>query len=182
VARELLYKSGMRWLVVAMLVATGCVSVGPVARVPHVDIYETSADTTDGDTELAAPPDVTFAAASDVKRWPGMFPDIRMVKITGHDGDDDLVTFVHADGERDNVRFRTGDHTIRFEDIGGRAEVWAEIHFSQGARPHTTHVHSRLYAKLHGVADWFISDESIRRLRQHRVTDDLVHLRAYFAR
>jgi len=180
-ARELLCYTPMRWAL-AIVVATGCVSVGPVARVPHVSIYETSADTTEGDTQLDAAPETTFAIASDVTRWPAIFPDIRRVIVTRQDGDDALVTFVHTDGERDNIHFKNGPRTVWFEDTGGRAEVWAEIKFTNGSRPNTTHVHSRLFAKVHGAASWFVSDEQVRRLRERRVTDDLVHLRAFFAR
>jgi hypothetical protein len=139
---------------------------------------------TEGETTLAADPDAAYRAVSDYNRWSAMFPDIRQVIVTRRSGDDARVTFVHADGSRDNVHFRNqpAARMVWFEDTGGDAEVWAEIVFLPGDRSGTTRLHSRLYADVHGFKSLFVSDRKLRRLREQRVQADLSQLRAYFAR
>jgi hypothetical protein len=139
---------------------------------------------TEGETTLAAEPDAVYRAVVDYPRWTTMFPDIHRVVVTSQDNGHDRVTFIHADGNRDNVHFhnRPAARMVWFEDTGGRAQVWVEIMFMSGDRPGTTRVHSRLYADVHGWASLFVTDGKIRRLREQRVREDLTHLRAYFAR
>lgn len=139
---------------------------------------------TEGETVLAIDPDTAYRTVTDYARWTVMFSDIRRVIITAQSGGHDRVTFIHGDGNRDNVHFhnRPAARTVWFEDTGGRAEVWVEILFAPGDRPGTTRVHSRLFADVHGWASLFVSDSKIRAMREQRVRDDLSHLRAYFAR
>jgi hypothetical protein len=139
---------------------------------------------TEGETTLAADPDTAYRAVSDYNRWSAMFPDIRQVIVTSRSGDDARVTFIHADGNRDNVHFRNQPavRMVWFEDTGGDAEVWAEIVFLPGDVSGTTRLHSRLYADVHGFKSLFVSDRKLRRLREQRVQADLSQLRAYFAR
>ena len=93
------------------------------------------------------------------------------------------MTFVHADGNRDNVHFHNAPaaRMVWFEDTGGRAEVWAEIVFVPGDRPGTTRVRSRLFADVHGLASVVVSGTRVRMMRQQRVASDLSNLRAYFS-
>ncbi len=175
-------------IVTALAGIVACTSAtSPLAASPSdVRVYPSPSESaiTEGDTVLAAEPDAVYRAVTDYPRWPTMFPDIRQVIITSQAGGHDRVTFVHADGNRDNVHFHNvpGARMVWFEDTGGRAEVWVEILFLPGERPGTTRVHSRLYADVHGLASLFVSDSKVRSLREQRVRDDLTHLRAYFGR
>jgi hypothetical protein len=175
-------------IVTVLAGVVACTSAtAPLAASPsEVRVYPSSDDSaiTEGETSLAADPDVAYRAVTDYPRWPTMFPDIRRVIITSQAGGHDRVTFVHADGNRDNVHFHNqpAARLVWFEDTGGRAEVWVEISFLPGDRPGTTRVHSRLYADVHGWASLFVSDSKLRSLREQRVREDLTHLHAYFAR
>lgn len=174
-------------IALAFVVACASATVSPLAVAsPDVRVFQASDESaiTEGETVLAADPDVAYRAVTDYPRWPVMFPDIRRVIITSQVDGHDRVTFIHADGNRDNVHFhnRPEARTVWFEDTGGRAEVWVEIAFLPGAQPGTTRLHSRLYADVHGWASLFVSDDKIRSMREQRVRDDLSHLRAYFAR
>ena len=151
-----------------------------------VRVYESQEDEaiTQGETTLLVDPDAAYAAATDYKRWAEMFPDIKQVYVTRLIGTDARVTFVHADGNRDNLHFHNqpGARMVWFEDTGGRAEVWAEIVFIPGDTPGTTRVRSRLYVDVHGLASLVVSDGKLRGIRQKRVRDDLSNLRSYFER
>jgi hypothetical protein len=156
------------------------------ATPPEIRVYESHDDgaITEGDTVIATDPDTAYRATTDYARWSSMFPDIRDVRITQQRGSDARVTFVHTDGNLDNLHFRNqpAARMVWFEDTGGRAEVWAEIIFVPGASPGTAVLHTRLYADVHGLASLFVSDGKLRSMRQQRVRDYLVELRAYFAR
>ena len=179
--------------VVLLVMTLGCVS-GPPARharpvptsvAPAVRIYESESNPaiTEGDTLLDVAPDVAYAELADYARWPGIFSDIHEVIVTRLDGDDARVTFVGPDDHHDNLHFhnRSAAHTIWFEDTGSSSTVWAEIAFLAGPTAGTTHVHSRLYVDVGGVAGIFVSDHRVRKLREQRVYDDLFDLRAHFA-
>jgi hypothetical protein len=174
-----------RYLTTLTLALTlGCGSAA--AEAPELRVYESEAGgyITEGETMLAVDPDIAYGAASDYPRWSVMFPDIHGVRVTQQRGVDARVTFVHADGNRDNLHFHNqpAARMVWFEDTGGRAEVWAEIVFIPGDRPGTTRMHTRLFADVHGVASLVVSDRKLRGLRQQRVRDTLLQLRAYFAR
>jgi hypothetical protein len=171
------------------LLAIGALALlaGTAAASPaEIRVYQSTSDdaVTEGEALLTADPDVAYRVVTDYARWSVVFPDIHRVIVTSQNGNDARVTFIHPDGNRDNVHFRNQPRArmVWFEDTGGRAEVWAEIIFVQGDRPGTTRVHSRLYADVHGFASLFVSDRKIRRLREQRVRSDLTQLRAYFER
>jgi hypothetical protein len=171
---------------IAFAAALGCTPPTATAFPADVHVYESHDDSaiTEGDTTLVADPDLAYAAAADYARWSTMFPDIQEVKITRQRGDEAWVTFVHSDGNRDNVHFRNqpAARMVWFEDTGGRAEVWAEIVFIPGDRRGTTRLHTRLFADVHGFASLFVTDGKVRGMRQRRVRDYLVDLRGYFGR
>ncbi len=175
-------------IVTALAWMVACTSAtAPLAASPSdVRVYPSPNESaiTEGETMLAAEPDAVYRAVTDYPRWTAMFPDIRRVIITSQAGGHERVTFVHADGNRDNVHFHNvpAARMVWFEDTGGRAEVWVEIMFLPGDRPGTTRVHSRLYADVHGLASLFVTDGKLRSLREQRVREDLTHLRAYFGR
>jgi hypothetical protein len=175
-------------IVTALAWMVACTSATtPLAASPSdVRVYPSPGEgaITEGETFLGADPDTVYRAVTDYPRWTAMFPDIRQVIITSQAGGHDRVTFVHADGNRDNVHFHNlpAARMVWFEDTGGRAEVWVEIMFLPGNRPGTTRVHSRLYADVHGWASLFVTDGKLRSLREQRVREDLTHLRAYFGR
>jgi hypothetical protein len=166
----------------ALAFAAGTAAASPT----EIRVYQCPSDDaiTEGEAVLNADPDVAYRVVTDYARWSIVFPDIRRVIVTSQNGSDARVTFIHPDGNRDNIHFRNqpAARLVWFEDTGGRAEVWAEIVFLQGDRPGTTRVHSRLYADVHGLASLFVSDHKIRTLREQRVHNDLTQLRAYFAR
>lgn len=172
-------------MVLALVILAGCTG-GVIATAPGVRVWESAQDSSmsEGETTLDIAPDAAYAAATDYARWPEMFPDIARVEITEQHGIDARVTFIHQDGNRDNVHFhnRPQLRTVWFEDTGGSAEVWAEITFTPGARPGTTRVRSRLFADVHGLASIFVTDAKLRSLRQQRIASDLSHLHTYFAR
>jgi len=180
--------TALAWVVACTSAAPASPSAPPPgsAEFREVRVYPSASEDaiTEGETVLAADPDVVYRAVTDYPRWTTMFPDIRRVIVTSQSGGHDRVTFIHADGNRDNVHFHNqpAARLVWFEDTGGRAEVWVEIMFLSGNRPGTTRVHSRLYADVHGWASLFVSDDKIRSLRERRVREDLSHLRAYFAR
>jgi hypothetical protein len=150
----------------------------------HVHESRNDPSVTEGETIIAVDPDTAYDTLSDYARWTSVFPDVRQVIVTRASGVDARITFIHRDGNRDNVHFHNqpAARMVWFEDTGGRAEVWAEIVFFSGDRPGTTRVHSRLYAAVHGIASLVVSDERLRTLREQRVRADLVHVRDYFAR
>jgi hypothetical protein len=170
-------------ITVALVIVLGGASA---MAAPEIHVYESRdhSSITEGDTVVAADPDDAYRAASDYAQWSSIFSDIRDVKITELRGSDARVTFVHTDGNRDNLHFRNqpAARMVWFEDTGGRAEVWAEIVFVPGTVAGTTMLHTRLYADVHGFASLFVSDSKLRNLRQQRVRDYLRELRAYFAR
>lgn len=151
----------------------------------NIRIYPSQEDDqiSEGETIVTAEPDAAYATAVNYSRWTAMFPDIRNAVVTRQAGVDALVTFIYADGHRDNLHFhnRPLNRTVWFEDTGGRATVWAEITFTAGQQAGTTKVHTRIFADVHGVASWFVSDSKIRRMREERILSDLTHLRAFFA-
>ena len=169
----------------ALVLFAGCAATVH-APPPGVHVWESRDDVqiTEGETRLDIDPDTAYAAACDYARWTSIFPDIARVRVTARDGDDARVTLVHRAGNLDNVHFhnRPDGRVVWFEDTGGVAVVWAEIAFAPGDAPGTTRVHSRLYADVHGFASLLVTNAHLRSLREQRVSDDLVHLRAYFAR
>jgi hypothetical protein len=173
--------------VVAFVVSFGLAACGAATvERPGVTVYEskTEASTSEGDTAIDCDPETAFHASLDYSRWPRIFSDIRTALITSMNGDDALVTFVHTDGNRDNLHFhnRPATHTLWFEDTGdAHAKVWAEISFLPGPRAGTTRVHSRLYADVTGVASLFVSGGYLRHMREQRIQRDLLQLRAYFS-
>jgi hypothetical protein len=174
-------------LALVFVVACTSATVAPRAQAsPDVRVFQNPDQSaiTEGETVLSTDPDTAYRALTDYARWPTMFPDIKRVIITSQQGGHDRVTFIHTEGNRDNVHFhnRPEARLVWFEDTGGRAEVWFEILFMPGMQPGTTRVHSRLYADVHGWASLFVSDDKIRSMREQRTREDLAHLRAYFAR
>ncbi len=167
-------------LVLAVLAGSPATALAGPIRVWQ---SQDEASITEGETTLDTDPDVAYAAAVDYARWPSMFPDIVRVAITKQQGDDARVTFVHKDGNKDNVHFHNTPQArmVWFEDTGGHAEVWAEIVFVPGDRPGTTLVHSRLFADVHGIASVVVSGSKVRTMREQRVASDLANLRAYFS-
>jgi hypothetical protein len=173
---------------IALAVVAGCISTAPTRSAPasrDVAVYASRDDAamTEGDTTLATDPATAYRVAADYTRWPVIFPGIERAVVTEQRGDDARVTFVHPDGNVDNVHFhnRPTEQTVWFEDTGGHARVWAEIAFIPGDRPGTTRAHSRLFADVQGLAALFVSDAKVRSLREQRVYDDLIHLRGFFA-
>jgi hypothetical protein len=170
------------FLVLALVLGSRWVEASPA----EIRVFESRDDSSisQGETIVAVDPDAAYVAVTDYARWSTIFPDIHHVVVTRQQGTDARVTLVHTDGNRDNVHFRNqpAARMVWFEDIGGRADVWAEIVFVPGDQPGTTRVRSRLYANVRGVASWFVSDDKVRGMRQDRIRKDLTRLRLYFSR
>ena len=151
-----------------------------------VSVYESHDDhsITEGDIVIVADSDVAYETVLDYAKWTAIFPDIKQVTVTKKQGNDARVTFLHTDGNKDNVHFHNTPAAgmIWFEDTGGRAEVWAEIVFVPGEKAGTTRVHTRVYASVHGVTGLFVSDDKVKTLRTQRVRSELHDLQAYFAK
>jgi hypothetical protein len=149
-----------------------------------VTVFESRlrAATTEGIAILAADPDTAYAIATDFANWSRMFPGVRRAVVDRRLRDGLEVTFVRSDGNVDHLRFHTrpSARVVAFEQVGGDADVSAEIAFSPGETAGTTRVHARLHADVHGFASAFVSDSDLRALRQRHVRDDLGHLQAFF--
>jgi hypothetical protein len=173
-----------RALFVAILLGCGSTvasAAGPSGIAVHPSPDDSHA--TLGEAEIEVDPETAYRIVTDYANWRMIFADVRDVIVTRQLGVDARVTLVHPDGNRDNLHFhnRPATRTVWFEDTGGRATVWAEIHFADGHAPGTTQVHTRLYADVHGVLSIVVTDRRLREIREQRVRSDLAHLRAYFA-
>jgi len=151
----------------------------------NVNVFESKqAAVTEGDAVIATDPETAYRAVTNYEQWLAMFKNVRRAIVQHVDGNEARVRFVHDDGSHDDLHFknRPATHTMWFEQLGGDAQVWAEIAFNPGIQPGTTRVHTRFYADVKGMASLFVSDDKIRKLRQEQVRDDLQQLQAYFAR
>jgi len=150
----------------------------------NVNIFEKGQNVTEGDAIIATDPETAYRAVTDYQRWLTMFKNVRRAILLHQDGNEAKVRFVHDDGSHDDLHFknRPQTRTMWFEQLGGDAEVKAEIAFYPGADPGTCRVHTRFYADVKGMASLFVSDDKVKKLRQEQVRDDLTQLQAYFAR
>ena len=151
----------------------------------NVKVFESKQScVTEGDAVLATDPDTAFRAVTDYQRWGTMFRNVRQTILLKQNGDEAKVRFVHDDGSNDVLHFKNqpATRTMWFEQLGGDAEVKAEISFSPGVEPGTCLVHTKFYADVKGYKSWFVDDGDIRKQRQQQVRDDLSQLQAYFAR
>jgi hypothetical protein len=171
--------------VLLWIVMTGCAAHAAIPMPAGVRVWQSPTDgsITEGETTLDVDADTAYAVATDYPSWSKLFPDIVAVEITKRNGVDARVTLVHRDGNRDNVHFhnKPSARVLWFEDTGGSAEVWAEIQFAPGTTPGTTHVHSRLFADVHGLASLLVTSGRLRSMRQKRISSDLSHLHEYFS-
>ena len=154
---------------------------------PGVTVYQspTNPAITEGETVVDGDPASIYQVVLDYPRWVEVFPDIAKVIVKSQHGVEALVTLVHPDGNRDNLRFKNqpAARMVYFEDTGNKhAEVWGEIVFVPGDQPGTTRVHTRLYADVHGLATLVVSDRDVRRMRDTKIARDLEHVRMYFHR
>jgi hypothetical protein len=169
------------------LVALVLLALAAEARAePGVRVFA-SADKaiTEGETVVDGDPRDVYEAMRDYRRWTEVFPDLAQVVVTRETGSEARVTLVARDGHHDNLHFknRPAATTVWFEDTGSKhAVVWAEIAFAPGARPATTRVHARLYARVHGIASIVVRSGRVRREREAKVAHDLASIRAYFRR
>jgi hypothetical protein len=172
----------MRLVIFAVVLA---LSAPAIADTPGVKIFQPKdQNSTEGDTTVDGEPNDIFAACIDYAKWTDIFPDVAKVIVTAQHGVDAKVTLVSPSGHRDNLHFHNqpAARMIYFEDTGnnGRAEVWAEIMFVPGDKPHTTRVHIKLYAEVKGIASIVVSDSSVRKQREQKIEGQLEHIRTYF--
>jgi len=151
----------------------------------NVKVFESKqASVTEGEAIIATDPETAYRAVTDYQRWLTMFRNVRRAILVNQAGDEARVRFVHDDGSHDDLHFknRPWARTMWFEQIGGDADVKAEVAFYPGAQPGTCVVHTKFYADVKGMASLFVSDDKVKRLRQDQVRDNLTQLQAYFAR
>jgi hypothetical protein len=150
----------------------------------NVNVFERGQHVTEGDAIIATDPETAYRAVTDYQRWLAMFRNVRSATLLHQNGNEAKVRFVHDDGSHDVLHFKNQPqtHTMWFEQLGGDADVNAEIAFYPGVDPGTCRVHTRFYADVRGMASWFVSDAKVKKLRQQQVRDDLIQLQAYFAR
>lgn len=160
-----------------------------IARVAYagpseVSVFESRdrAATTEGEAILTTDPDTAYRVATDYASWSQIFPDVRAAVVNERTREAIDVTFVHRDGTTDHLRFRNrpAARTIAFQQLGGDADVSAEIVFTAGEVAGTTRVHSCLHADVRGLASAFVSRSDLRERRQRHLRDDLAQLQAYF--
>ena len=179
----------MRFVVVAAGAAL-VIALAPAAKAyaePPVRVYPCADDKsiTEGDTVVDGDPRDVYATMLDFRRWTEVFPDLARVEVTRRSGSEARVTLVARDGHHDNLHFknRPASNVVWFEDTGSdHAVVWAEIAFAPGARPATTRIHARLYARVHGWARLVVHSSRVRHEREAKVAHDLASMRAYFRR
>jgi hypothetical protein len=173
-------------MVFRTLTTTALMAATSFASPANVAVYENArlAETTEGDALLATDPETAFTTTTDYARWPKIFAELKAATITEQQGVDARVRLVHDDGSVDHLHFhnRPNAHTVWFEQLGGDGDVWAELSFVAGEQTGTTHVHSRVYAAVHGLAAMLVSDAAVREQREHLVRASLAQLQAYFAR
>jgi hypothetical protein len=173
---------------VRKVLVLGCMLAASAAvAAPGVRVYPSAddANTTEGDTVVDGEPAQIYAVVLDYGRWTEVFPDVARVIITDRRGTFARVTLVKPDGNRDNLVFHNQPQArmVYFEDTGNsHATVWGEIVIAPGESPGTSRVHTRLHADVHGLATLVVSDGEVRRMREHRVENNLAHVRAYFHR
>jgi hypothetical protein len=150
----------------------------------NVNIFEKGQHVTEGDAIIATDAETAYRAVTDYQRWLAMFKNVRRAILLHQNGNEAKVRFVHDDGSHDDLHFKNQPqtHTMWFEQLGGDADVKAEIAFYPGVDPGTCRVHTRFYADVRGMASLFVSDDKVKKLRQQEVRDDLTQLQAYFAR
>ena len=160
--------------------------VAALTSTQSISIFESRArgNTSEGDAILATDPDTAYAVAANVGGWAHIFPELRSAVVRERRADSIDVELVRRDGEVSRVRFRNraAGRVVAFEQLGGNAEVSAELVFTPGERAGTTRVHSRVHADVHGLASAFVSGSELRSLRQQRIRESLGQLQAYFAR
>ena len=173
--------------VLTVALAAALAAGAAVAGTPQVTVTQ-GADPamTEGDVTIDGDPAMVFAAAQSYQLWTELMPDVAKVEIHDQKGDDAHVTLVAPNGHRDNLHFHNTPQArlIFFEDTGnhGRADVWAEIVFAPAEQPSSTHIHIKLYAKIHGVATLVISESEVKAQRESKITAELTHMRDYFRR
>ena len=153
---------------------------------PHeISVFESRdrTATTEGDVIIRSDPATAYAIVTDYANWSRIFPDLRRAVVTKRMREAVEVTLVRRDGNVDHLRFRNepAARIVAFEQIGGDAEVTAEIVFSPGDVAGTTRVHSRLHAEVNGLASAFVSDSDVRARRQQQLRESLGRLQDYFA-
>jgi len=136
----------------------------------------------EGEVVLAAAPEDVYAAVTDYPRWTDIFPYIARVKVKSA-GTKAVIETTNRKGHKNTLKFDNDarKRTVRFDESSGPAAAHAEIVFEAGAIAGTTRVRARLRADVDGVAGWFVSDATVRRKREHKLTKDLESLRRYFA-
>ena len=120
----------------------------------------------------------------DVDAWPGLFTDIRNMRVTRRGGDEwtvRLETLTFDCGAHDYlVRFQpNGDVQLRIDAPG--IDAVAQIEVRDAQTPGRSVVSYRLFVDAHGVVGWFVSEASLRRRQESMVTRYLTDLRGGFA-
>ncbi len=175
-------------MVRSVLVIASLLAGSTAVASPGVRVYPSATDPlseTEGETIVDGDPATIYAIVLDYKKWTEVFSDVARVIVTAKHGVDAKVTLVKPDGNRDNLVFHNQPQArmLYFEDTGNaHATVWGEIVFAPGDVPGTTRVHTRLHASVHGIASLVVGNQSVRKMREQKLTRDLAQIRRYFQR
>lgn len=151
----------------------------------HVRVWDGGTpDTTEALVTLGAPTVAVYDLATDYTRWERLFSDVSEVEVQGGSRRDARVRFAsRAVGHTITVRFDNDEaRAIRFVLTDGPpgAEAWGRYMLSPSRGGETTVVRASLYMDVTGVPGWFVSDETLRRMRARKLRTDLEDLARRF--
>lgn len=171
------------YLLVASILAVSCTAAADEPpRPPSLQLRNPSSTVTEGEVTLPTPPDQVFAALVDYANWPKVFTYLDKVTIKSQRGNNAEIVTLSKKNKAHALRFRNdpAKRTLRFVELGGRADVKAEIVVTAGDTADTSVVKVRLEAEVGGMAGWFVSDSMVRGKREKKIIKDLSHVSAYF--
>lgn len=167
------------------LTITGVLLIAAPAFGQQLMLRERSSDVTEATMVVDAPPGTVYQLATDYRRWPLLFSDIRSVAVIG------------GDREHARVRFRSRaidrEVTVQFDNIPDRLIRFAAVRGSRAGRARgeyiltpvdggrRTLVTARLFIKVVGPAKLFVSASDARTMRQRKLRADLTDTQRWLA-
>lgn len=151
----------------------------------NLSLREKRGHVTEASVIVDAPPAVVYTLATDYARWPQILHDVRSMKVEGGGRRDAKVRFRSA-------ALRAYEVAVKFDNIENRVIRFHSVDAPRGARASGTYVleaidggsRTRLVATFYldvgGVAGVFVSDRSLRSMRQAKLRADLADIEARF--
>jgi uncharacterized membrane protein len=150
-------------------------------RPENFSLRERPGHITEARVVLDAPPADVYAVATDYARWPQILHDVESMKVEGGGRRDAKVRFRSA-------ALREYEVAVQFDNIENRIIRFHSVDAPRGARASGTYVlepidggsRTRLVATFYldvgGVAGVFVSDRSLRSMREAKLRADLADL------